>query len=432
MADLYPPGTAYDLVRLLETGKIESSDKWIHMRIPMDRSVPLCWVILTGDEQKTVAAALPKPVPSGNSATVNTARLNARATPGTSGVILTELSLGQQVVLGDSAPVIVNGLEWLFIIWPVRAWCAGKYLTRAIVQPPPPPVLTGDMGVCVVASGDGSDERQLGALVAGLREKGKVLASACVVQNAGLANALKGMSPQTFLIYRYIHMIRNFDGQIEEVNPGHPLINYNAQKMWDLGWPEAAKVPNADCYQIGDNESDPENIEDFRKWCTYVSDMIDIADAHPAKPRLALFNFGVGHPKYEVPEFKAALDPVLRKAAKRHFINVHIYSPTVDKNPSGPVDIEASWEWFAGRIERLMDAVPDGLFIATEYGLADGRYPGREIYQANVGKFRGRMQARRRFVCFNVWMIPEKPNDPDGVWKWQGHGVPVADFIEIA
>ncbi len=431
MANLYPPGTAYDLVKFAQAGKINARDRWLHIQVPEDLALPFTWFALTADEEKTAAAALPKPVPAGNSATVNAPLLNAREIPSLSGLILTQLAQGQQVILGDSAPVTAGGVVWRFITWPLHAWVSEKYLAFSVVQPPPPPVLTGDMGVCVVASGDGSDERQLGALVAGLRDKGKVLASACVVQNAGLANALKGMSPQTFLIYRYIHMIRNIDGQVEEVNPGHPLINYNAQKMWDLCWPEAAKVPNADCYQIGDNESDPENIEDFRKWCGYVSGMIDIADAHPAKPRLALFNCGVGHPKYEVPEFKAALDPVLRKAAKRHFINVHIYSPTADKNPAGPVDIEASWEWFAGRVERLMDAVPDGLFIATEYGLADGRYPGREIFQANVGKFRGRMQARRRFLCFNVWMLPERPGEP-GVWPWQGHGVPVADFIEIA
>ena len=431
MADSYPPGTSYDLVKFAEAGKINARDRWLHIQVPEDLALPFTWFALTADEEKSAAAALPKPAPVGNSATT-TARLNARDLPRLiDSVILRELPQGQQIVLGDSAPVheAVSDITWRFITWPLRAWVSEKYLAFAVVQPPPPPVLTGDMGVCIVASGDGSDARQLTEIVTGLRNKGKVLASACVVQNAGLANALLGMSPQTFLAYRYIPMA-GIPGGVEEIGPGHPSINYDARKMWDLCWPELAKVPNAARYQM-DNESDPEDIEGFRKWCKYVSDLIDIADAHPAKPRLTLFNFGVGHPKYEQPEFKAALDPVMRKAAKRHFIDVHCYSPTLDKDPAGPTDIEASAEWFAFRIERLMDAVPDALFVADEYGLANGRYPGREVYQANVGKFRARMQKRKRFLCFNSWMIPERPNEP-GVWQWEGHGVPPQDFIEIA
>lgn len=428
MADSYPPGTIYDLKKFAD--KILNSDLWIHLRVTLDRGTPFTYFVATGAEERDILSAVPAPLPAGQSATT-TANLRARDLPKLTGsIILKVLDKGQQVILGDSAPVpeAASGITWRFIIWPLRAWVSQEYLAFAVVQPPPIPTLTGRMGLCVVSSGDGNDQRQLEAVVTGLRNQGKTLASAVVVQDANIANWGIGNSPETAWCFRHIPMISDINGT-HEITPGE--LNYDARAMWDRCWPELSKVPHARWYQV-DNESAPGDIVSFRKWCLYQSTLIDIAEAHPAKPKLALFNFGTGQPPYENPEFKAALDPVLRKAALAGMVgDVHCYSPTERDDPSGLTDIEASWEWFAGRIFRIMDAVPELPWICNEWGLAWGKYPGRELYQGNVGKFLRRIQAYPRFLCFNSWMIPERPGD-GVVWKWQGHGVPVADFIEIA
>lgn len=256
--------------------------------------------------------------------------LNVRAAPGLMQTVLRVLPKGEVVRVGQS--VEKDGLTWRELV-DATGWVAAKFLTPNIVIPPlPAPVTGATVGIHVAGSGEIGD---LFGVVERSAKRGTPVPVMVVVNDRGIVETVKRLSPKTVVIFR---------GGVADGDPSP----YDEKGNGDgAGWFERiygsyhAGVP-ADYHQLYNEVSFGGNMPQLsaseRLAYALNTAQVDLAmmrraDAQGVK--LAVGNYMPGVPDPAV--FGDALKPVYDHAARHgHAALFHWYSdPKADEMVTG-------------------------------------------------------------------------------------------------
>jgi len=216
-------------------------------------------------------------------------------------------------------------------------------------------------------------------LISDLAQAKKPLPMAVVINNAGLVQAIKRLSPDTFVVFR---------GGVVGGADNLPLVKDDAAANMQAGrqrFKDRYQACPADAWQIANEHYAPSHANwqvTAMAWF-YVGAMYE---AEAAGVKITVGDFSTGTPE---PEQIDLLDPMLQKAERDgHYLGYHSYAKPDSYNMN-----EAA-EWYTLRFEKIVADYPALGIVLHEMG---GFHNNGSDPMALVKQFSG-MIARRRNV----------------------------------
>lgn len=251
---------------------------------------------------------------------------------------------------------ISGGLEWWIVIDSLgnKGWAAAKWIAWTDTQPPPPPPpatnylkiglhlhVANNIAACLQVYSD-------------CAQAGKPVPIAVVINNPGLVNAIKRVSPKTFVVCRYGVGGTALDEL--DLTENDTAANMAAGKA---RFEQRFATCDADCWQIA-NESYDKGHPDWKIKAMaefYIGAMF-AAEAKGVK--ITVFDGSTGTPEdSDLP----LLAPMLQKANDdNHFFCYHGYSAP------GIFDMTYASEWYSMRFERIIRGYPKLKVVIGECG----------------------------------------------------------------
>lgn len=230
----------------------------------------------------------------------------------------------------------------------LTAWVSAQYIVRDVE---PTPVAYRKIGIHLHI---GNNIEACLQLYSDCFQAGKPLPIAVVINNVGLANAIKRVSPPTFVVFR--GGITGDALDVLDLTQNNTDANIVAgRKRFEQRYTPC----NADAWQIANEHYDkghePWKVKAMAEF--YVGAMF-AAEAKDVK--ITVGDFSTGTPE---DEDLPLLAPMLQKANDDgHYLNYHSYAAP------GVFDMTYAAEWFALRFERIIRGYPKLMVVLGEAG----------------------------------------------------------------
>ena len=309
------------------------------------------------------------PTPAALDAYTNSGGLRLRAAPNTSAAIKRVMDIHTPLT------ITAKGLVWDAVtVGTDSGWAATQFITQGTYVPPqpaptPPSPVVGTAQNFVGWFCFPDTPPSFFDMLARLAKAGRAVPIVTVLQDHGMADRIKTISPQTIVIFRY-----------EDGNPGP---NDSAQGWFDRLWPYLSQSSLADYYEFAN-----EGMEDGAAFVKFYNDLMDIAAQHHIHITVADLAMGNG--------ITAEVQQLLgRIASEHHVLNYHQYSQNSAAGDASMYpdvnDLELRWlPWLIGTV---------GVFVAGgECGTGNANFMGVDQTIALMKQFNAIMLRYAKFI----------------------------------
>ena len=252
--------------------------------------------------------------------------LKLRTSPELSGAAIRTLLKGEEVTLiGGTADC--DGYDWTRVTsWKnERGWVASKYLA-VNNQPPTPkptPKPTGLQGIGIHVAGSGNIGDLIG-VAQRLHWNGTPIPAVMIVSDPGLCSAIKRVSPNTDVYYRWVASSSD-PGPFDELRPTGAGSVVHGRLWFDHMWSRHSQAVGADYHQMWNECSfggNGQSAEYAVKVCTFEQQFMQRANELGVK--VTIGNFMPGVPEaLHIERLRPSFDMAERSG---HALCYHAYS----------------------------------------------------------------------------------------------------------
>lgn len=313
--------------------------------------------------------------------------LHLRAAPGLAQSILAMLPANATVQV-YARTASVDGYSWSWIQSSAGAgWVASEYLAAAPSISP----VGKKAGVHVLQDSISAVE----TLIASLRQHGKRLASATVVNDPAAAIALSGICD--YVIYRYVNSTTD-SVTLPNDQAGAIITGINEVRARYANYAALAGVPNIYIQvvnEVGSLASDPMQAY---FWIGVMQGL----EVHDMKAAIAAYSVGTPEPAQW-----QAMSPALTWAKQHgHIAVLHAYTePNAAAGQLSGPNLQQYWE---GRFARLYDSVSLDAhppLVLSEFGTYNAAFPGTANLLSLVNDFEALVEQYPYVAGYCIWTI---------------------------